>query len=213
MTEIILENISKKFSGQLVFQNLNLRFESDKIYAIVGENGSGKSTLLSLLSGYLSQSSGKVSYLANNKAFLVDDIANNLSISAPYLELIEELTLDEMIDFHFAFCSYLPGYNKDSLIGFMNLEQSKNKYIQKFSSGMKQRLKLGLAVFSDKPILLLDEPTSNLDAQGINWYKTAIVPLFKNRLVVISSNQKHEYDFADSIIDINHFKGKNNAYL
>lgn len=206
MIEIKLENIGKKFSSQWIFKGVNLSFESSKIYSITGQNGSGKSTFLSLLSAYNSVSEGIILYLLDNKKVPNDIIARYISIVAPYIELVEELTLSEIIDFHFQFNTYIINQNKESLIDFIQLTTSKNKIVGQFSSGMKQRLKLGLALFSNKPIVLLDEPTVNLDLQGIEWYKNQIVPFFNDRLIIISSNQAYEYDFADVIIDINNYK-------
>lgn len=206
MIEILAKNVGKKFSNQWLFKNIDLDFYSNQVYAITGQNGSGKSTFLSLLTGYTSVSEGNICYKINSFSTEVEKFTNLISISAPYLELVEEFTLLELIDFHFSFCSFDVGKNSETLIDFLQLEASKNKLINKFSSGMKQRLKLGLALFSNKPVLFLDEPTVNLDMQGIEWYKYKVVPLFKNKLVVICSNQAHEYDCADTIIDINTYK-------
>lgn len=206
MIEIKLENVGKKFSSQWIFRDVNFSFESSKIYSITGQNGSGKSTFLSLLSAYNSVSEGIILYLLDNKIVPNDTIATYISTVAPYIELIEEFTLSEIIDFHFRFNTFIENQNKESLIDFIQLSTSKKKNVGQFSSGMKQRLKLGLALFSNKPIVLLDEPTVNLDSQGIEWYKNQIVPLFKDKLIIISSNQAYEYDFADVIIDINNYK-------
>lgn len=206
MIEIKLENVGKKFSSQWIFKGVSLSFQSSKIYSITGQNGSGKSTFLSLLSAYNSVSEGIILYLLDNKKVQNDTIATYISIVAPYIELVEEFTLSEIIDFHFQFNTFIINQNKESLIDFIQLTTSKNKIVGQFSSGMKQRLKLGLALFSNKPIVLLDEPTVNLDLQGIEWYKNQIVPFFNDRLIIISSNQAYEYDFADVIIDINNYK-------
>lgn len=208
MIEISVENVGKKFLNQWIFRGIDLKFESNQVYAITGQNGSGKSTFMSLLSGYTSVSEGKISYLLNKNSTTVEQFTSQISIAAPYLELVEEFTLEELIDYHFSFTNYIDGKNKESLIDFIQLDSSKNKAVSKFSSGMKQRLKLGLAIFSDKPVVFLDEPTVNLDLQGIDWYKNKVVPFFNNRLVVISSNQIHEYDTANTIIDINLYKQK-----
>lgn len=206
MIEIKLENIGKKFSNQWIFKGVNLSFQSSKTYAITGQNGSGKSTFLSILSAYNSVSEGTILYHIANIKIANDEIASHISIVAPYIELVEEFTLSEIIDFHFSFNTFIEKENKESLLDFIQLSSAKNKILSQFSSGMKQRLKLGLALFSNKPIILLDEPTVNLDLQGIEWYKNQIVPLFKDKLIIISSNQVHEYYFADAIIDINSYK-------
>ena len=179
---------------------------STNAYAITGPNGSGKSTLLSILSGYLSATSGTITYELEGKKIDVQDIYSHISIAAPYLELIEEYTLSELIDFHFSFSKYISGENKESLIAFIKLQKAQDKQIRYFSSGMKQRVKLGLALFSDKPVLLLDEPTVNLDQEGIAWYHELIKKYWLNRLLVICSNQQEEYKFTNNIIKITDFQ-------
>ncbi|MFD2144923.1 ABC transporter ATP-binding protein [Mucilaginibacter antarcticus] len=132
----------------------------------MGSNGSGKSTLFSVLNGSLGPSAGTITYALNDQPLEVEQVFQYLSLAAPYLELIEEFSLSEMIDFHFKFKAYKPGIDKQALTALLNLPGSADKLIRYFSSGMKQRLKLALAFCADTPILMLDEPTSNLDAQG-----------------------------------------------
>jgi ABC-type multidrug transport system ATPase subunit len=203
---ITLQNISKKFNNQWIFRSVDMQLFDGNAYAITGSNGSGKSTLLSVLSGYLSPTLGKILYEHKGKPINVEDIFKHISIAAPYLELIEEYTLSELIDFHFSFTSFISGENKESLISFINLQQARDKQIRFFSSGMKQRVKLGLALFSDKPILLLDEPTVNLDNEGIHWYQKSVQMYALGKLLVICSNQPHEYMFVDNIFKMTDFQ-------
>ncbi|MDP9047352.1 MAG: ATP-binding cassette domain-containing protein, partial [Bacteroidota bacterium] len=160
---ITLENIGRRFNRDWIFRGIDYTFTSGKIYAILGPNGSGKSTLLQVLNGSLSPSAGTISYLYDDKKIVIEEVYQYLSLAAPYLELIEEFTLTEMIDFHFKFKNYKAGIDKDKLVALLAMPESRNKMIKYFSSGMKQRLKLGLAFCSDTPMLMLDEPTSNLD--------------------------------------------------
>ena len=78
--------------------------------------------------------------------------------------------------------------------------------IKYFSSGMKQRLKLALAFCSDTPMLMLDEPTSNLDKQGVEWYLGLVQQFAAGRLTIICSNQEHEYSFCTQHLDISDYK-------
>lgn len=205
---ITLDNIGRRFNRDWIFRGINYTFESGRIYAILGPNGSGKSTLLQVLNGSLSPSAGRLGYFIGDKALEAEEAYQHLSLAAPYLELIEEFTLSEMIDFHFQFKSYTAGMNKIELIRLLAMPESKNKLIKYFSSGMKQRLKLALAFCSDTPMLMLDEPTSNLDTQGVEWYLSLVQQFAKNRLTIICSNQQHEYDFCDERIDITDYKLK-----
>jgi ABC-type multidrug transport system ATPase subunit len=204
--KIQLENLGKKFRKEWIFRNVNLSFESGKNYTFVGPNGSGKSTLLQVLIGVMPQTEGKVSYSNINQEVSVDDIYKKIVIAAPYLELVEEFTLLESIEFHQKFKPFKDNLSASELIEKIQLGAHKDKTVKNFSSGMKQRLKLGLAFYSKAPIILLDEPTSNLDAQGIAWYLKQIEKHTADRLLIICSNQLNEYDFCKNIIDIRDYK-------
>lgn len=201
MFAICTENLGKKFNYEWIFRNLSFRFEFGESYAIVGNNGSGKSTLLQVLAGALPASEGKIWYEKENTKINAEDFYKYLSWASPYLELIEEMTLSEHIDFHFNMKprhSWL--HSTRELIEILRLEHSKHKFIKNFSSGMKQRLKLGLAFYTDTPLLMLDEPTSNLDAQNINWYQDEISKQLGKRLIIVASNQHEEYKFCKHLI-------------
>jgi ABC-type multidrug transport system ATPase subunit len=204
--KIKLENIGRRFNREWIFRKINYTFHQGESYAILGANGSGKSTLLSVIAGSLTPSEGNLLYEAAGKKIEVEDVFQKLSLAAPYLELIEEFTLTEIISFHFQFKSYLPGLTASGLISLLGLEKSKNKPIKFFSSGMKQRTKLALAFCSDTPVLLLDEPTSNLDQKGVEWYYSLIKDFAKDRLLIICSNQEHEYHFCQHQIQVMDYK-------
>ena len=205
--KISLQNIGRRFNRDWIFRGIDYTFTAGQTYAILGANGSGKSTLLAVLNGSLSPSTGILAYSFEGKPVDVEQIFQYLSLAAPYLEVIEDFTLSEMIDFHFKFKTYKPGINKAGLIELLNLPGSQNKLIRYFSSGMKQRLKLALAFCADTPILMLDEPTSNLDAQGVEWYLSLVQQFAKGRLTIICSNQEHEYSFCQHKLNIADYKG------
>lgn len=202
---ITLQNVGRRFNKEWIFRNLSTEFTSGNSYAILGPNGSGKSTLLSVLTGSLSPSEGEISF-SDTKEIAVENIYKYISLAAPYLELVETFTLKESIDFHFKFKNFAPGLDSKKLITILGLEKAANKEIKYFSSGMKQRTKLALACCTDTPILFLDEPTSNLDVQGINWYRELIENFGKDRLTIIGSNQIQEYDFCTNQIQISDYK-------
>src|ERR1700733_13283513 len=203
---IHLENIGRRFNRDWIFRGLNYTFQAGSIYAILGPNGSGKSTLLQVLNGSLGPSAGKISYADDEKPVEVESIYQYLSIAAPYLEVIEDFSMSEMIDFHFKFKAYKNGMDKELVTDILALPGAKNKMIKYFSSGMKQRLKLALAFCSDTPILMLDEPTSNLDTQGVDWYLSLVQKFAEGRLTIICSNQLHEYSFCNESLDISDYK-------
>jgi ABC-type multidrug transport system ATPase subunit len=204
--KIVLDKIGRRFNREWIFREVNYIFETGNSYAILGANGSGKSTLLQVISGSLTSSEGKVSYFLEDTPLNIENVFPELSLAAPYLELIEEFTLSEHIDFHFQFKRYREGYDKKSVVSLLGLHHSEHKALKNFSSGMKQRVKLALAFCSDTKILLLDEPSSNLDQQGVEWYLSLIEQFSSDRLVIVCSNQQHEYGFCDERINVEDFK-------
>ncbi len=202
---IDLKNAGRRFNQEWIFRDLTYQFITGGKYAILGPNGSGKSTLLSVIMGNLSPSEGSISYF-EDREIPVDNLYKYISFAAPYLDLIEEFTLQETIEFHFKFKSFHQGMDEDSVLDRLGLAKSQDKALKYFSSGMKQRTKLALACCSDTPILLLDEPTSNLDLQGIKWYKDLIHEFAVNRLVVVCSNQEEEYGFCEHLLQVTDYK-------
>lgn len=204
---ITLKDIGRRYNQEWIFRHLDYGFESGKSYAILGQNGSGKSTLLKVISGSLSTSEGELTYQEGQHLIAIDQIYQKLAIAAPYVELIEEFTLRELFDFHFKFKKYLTGFDKERVLKLVGLEHAFDKQIKYFSSGMRQRVKLVLACCSEANLVLLDEPTSNLDSAGEQWYLDLIdCTKVANRLFIICSNQKKEYEFCDETISITHFK-------
>ncbi len=191
--KIVTENLGKRFNREWIFKKLNFTFESGNTYAIVGPNGSGKSTLMQVLWGQVFPSAGSLSYSIDSREIKIEDCHRLVSIATPYMELIEEFTLEEMIRFHFKFKKPVNSHSTDEMIDLMVLDHARKKPISNFSSGMKQRLKLGLAFFSDTPALFLDEPTSNLDKKSIDWYQVNLSNSRGSRLVLIASNVDYEY--------------------
>lgn len=204
--KINLDHIGRRFNREWIFKNVNYEFISGQTYAILGANGAGKSTLLQVISGSLTSSEGVIHYFKDDKEIDQEEVYTYQSIAAPYLELIEEFTLSELIDFHFQFKNYRKGFDKQELIALLGLKKSEFKPIKYFSSGMKQRVKLAFAFCSDTNILLLDEPSSNLDQQGLEWYLELCSHLCSDRLVIICSNQEQEYSFCQQRINISDYK-------
>lgn len=202
---ISLDHIGRRFNQEWIFRGLSYSFNPHESYAVLGPNGSGKSTLLSVIMGSLSPSEGQINYSLGDKV-PVEQIYKSVSLAAPYLDLIEEFTLSETIDFHFKFKRVHHAIGKDDILSLLGLERAQDKALKYFSSGMKQRTKLALACCSDTPILILDEPTSNLDRQGIEWYHQLIQRFTAKRLVIIGSNQEEEYSFCDHFIQVNNYK-------
>lgn len=202
--QIILNNTGKRYNREWIFRHVNYSFLPGKKYAVTGPNGSGKSTLLQVISGAVTHSEGTIQYSIDNTILPANQEYKHVVIAAPYLELIEEMTADEFLSFHAKF-KKLTAPNKE-ILQTIGLEKAAHKQIRYFSSGMKQRLKLAQAFFADTAILLLDEPTTNLDEEGIRLYHLLVAKCTQNRLVIVSSNDKQEYDFCEEVIAISQYK-------
>ncbi len=206
--EIILNNITKRYLYDWVFRNINQHFATPTRYAILGANGSGKSTLLKILSGHLSPTKGKVTYKINGQPIDNEEIYQHLSFASPYIDLIEEFTLLETINFHQQFKPFINNLSTAEFLEVTELKKAKNKEIRFFSSGMKQRLKLGLAICSDTSLLLLDEPTATLDEKSVNWFHQLLEKYAANRLIIIASNEERDVISCGERINILDYKKK-----
>ncbi len=199
---ITLDAVGKRYNREWIYKNCSYQFESGKAYAIIGGNGSGKSTLLQTIAGALLHSTGKISYLADDK--IIEEAYKHISIAAPYMELIEEMTAMEFLKFHSSFTKLI--LSNSEILAAVQLQDAANKEIRYFSSGMKQRLKLAQAFFSNTAVLLLDEPTTNLDEQGVQCYESLIRNYTSNRLVIVGSNVEREYTFCTAHINMGDYK-------
>lgn len=199
---IEINDLGKRYNREWIFRHVHFQFATSGKYAITGPNGSGKSTLLQVIAGAILQSEGSINYSIGNET--IKHPYKEIGIAAPYLDLIEEMTAYEMLHFHRAFKAFhLP---ISEILSAVGLSQARDKQIRYFSSGMKQRIKMALAFFSKGSVLLLDEPTTNLDVDGIEMYQRLLENYSANKLIIISSNDKNEYKFCDEVIDIKQYK-------
>jgi ABC-type multidrug transport system ATPase subunit len=203
---VSLTDAGKRFNRDWIFRHLTYTFDQGNSYAIIGPNGSGKSTLLQVLSGAMQSSEGNCEWSIGNGQLAIEKIFNYISICAPYLEVVEEMSLKEFFKFHHHFKPFLSSLSIESIISKIDLGKAASKQIRYFSSGMKQRVKLAQAVFSDTPLLLLDEPCTNLDEAGVSLYHTLISDYCKHRLVIVGSNDEVEYRFCNTRISITDYK-------
>ncbi len=205
---ITISSAGKRFNREWIFRNLNQQFLSGNSYGIIGFNGSGKSTLLQCIAGSMMLNEGTISYYNNdsNSTIENENIFKAISICTPYLEMVEEMTSIEFLQFHQQFKQLISNISTQEIINIIGLEKASNKQIRHFSSGMKQRLKLAQAIFSDAPILLLDEPCTNLDKDGYRLYHQLINDYCNNKLVIICSNEEAEIEFCSERLNIVDFK-------
>jgi ABC-type multidrug transport system ATPase subunit len=204
---IRLNNIGKRYNFEWIFRKVDYEFKGVYNYVILGSNGSGKSTLMQVIAGSLLYSEGNIDLEVSEKKVEGEDFYKHLSIAAPYLELYDEFTLAESIEFQSKFKPFQKGLTTKQIIELTELEKSKDKQLKYYSSGMKQRVRLALAILSDVPLLLLDEPSSNLDKKAIDWYQKLVEEYAKEKLIIVASNQlDYEYSFCDRQLNIEDFK-------
>jgi ABC-type multidrug transport system ATPase subunit len=200
MIEIHLKNVSKRYDFQWILKDLNASFSDDKVSAIAGSNGSGKSTLIKILSGFLSPSQGTVEYMIDQKIVKTAEIYRQISLVAPYTDLINEFTLEEMLRFHSTFKPMRKKLSVSEFQEIIQLKVQKDKQLFQFSSGMKQKIQLALSILSDTPILLLDEPTSFLDVNAKKWFAELLHQNTQNRCVIIASNDTFDLDLCSTAL-------------
>lgn len=203
---IKVRRLGKRFNREWIFRNLDYTFEPSHIYAIIGPNGSGKSTLLQVLWGQLPQSAGELKYEQGTGSIPIDEIFKHLAVATPYLDLIEEFTLLEHLKFHFKLKPSRDEMTVEEILEKIKLPHARDKYIANFSSGMKQRVKLGLAFYTQADLIFLDEPTTNLDSESTAWYHEQLDTLPSNCTIFIASNQTTEYPPHAGIVNIMDFK-------
>jgi len=203
---IELSGLGKKFGKEWIFKNINYTIEDAETLAVLGNNGSGKSTLLQIIAAAVSPNLGSIQHIHQGNLISHENLFQELSIVSPYMELIEEFSLEEIINFHFQFKEILPGHQSAEIIEHFGYANALHKPIKHYSSGMKQRLKLLLGIFSKSQLLLLDEPCSNLDQQGISWYQELIDQYLQGRNLVVCSNQVFEYEMCSKRLNVMDYK-------
>ncbi|HYG18439.1 MAG TPA: ATP-binding cassette domain-containing protein [Ohtaekwangia sp.] len=203
---IATQNLSKRFNHEWIFRDLTYDFQPANTYVVTGPNGSGKSTLLQVLWGQMPPTDGGLVYQKRRVSVPVEEVYQHIAIATPYMDLIDEFTLSEQVKFHFGLKRSRGNISIDEMIERMYLTGAKNKYLSNFSSGMRQRVKLALAFYTEADVLFLDEPGTNLDSQAMDWYWKELKALPVETCVIIASNQPSEYPADAHKIDITAFK-------
>ncbi len=204
---IQLNNISKKYINEWIFKNVTVSIKPFEKLVILGSNGSGKSTLLQTVASFLIPTKGELVWQNGEEKIADEEIYKKLSMASPYMELIEDFTLTEILEHQKVFKPFVNNFSVKEIISIMQLEHASEKYLKNYSSGMRQRVKLGLAVLAGCPVLLLDEPCTNLDAKAIEWYQHIIKEYAMHKTILVCSNTvKEEYSFCTSVLEIEKFK-------
>ena len=194
---IVLEGLQKKFGKQHILQDVSYTFQTGSKTVILGSNGSGKSTLINILSGSLEATEGSPVYTFEGSNVTAKSAGLHVGIAAPYVALNPMFSLKETLAFHEQFCPFPEGFKLTDWLYKAGLAAHEDKRLSTFSSGMLQRVRLLLAVANDRPLLLLDEPLSNLDAEGVQFYTELITSFALSKTIIVGSNyQKDEYSYC-----------------
>ena len=205
-----LNNLVKYFGRRLIFEGINFSFSSRNIYGVSGPNGSGKSTLVKIIANLISPTRGKVIHKNNLKEIEPDKLHNQIGFVSPYLFLYDEFTAEENL-LHFSSIRGI-SFNKersDYLLNELKLIDRKNDLVRGYSSGMKQRLKFIFALLHRPALIILDEPTSNLDNTGKEKVYELIRKEAENNLVIIASNEDSDIALCSQVIELENFKRTN----
>jgi heme exporter protein A len=201
------DSIRKNFGRRLIFDNLSFGYSVAGIYGISGPNGSGKSTLVKIIAGITAQSSGNLIHKINNKEIIAEKLHNYIGFVSPYLILYDEFNAVENLKF----ISEIRGikYNSpgaDELLEMFKIYTRRNDPVKAYSSGMKQRLKFVFALLHSPPLLILDEPTSNLDSSGKDIVYNLIAKESESKIILVASNEENDLKSCSSIIDLENYK-------
>lgn len=192
--KIVLDDCGKSFLDHWVFRHRSLTMESGEQIALLGPNGSGKSTFMLLAAGYLQPTEGSVTYLLNNQHVVQNQVGAHIGMCLPNMETFDDFTLEQLLTLHTSMRSMLCTSNVAALASLLQFSKSEmNRQIRFFSNGMRQRLKLGLALLTDSSAVLLDEPLTNMDEQGKSLYYGWLDTYLGTRLLLVASNRSDEY--------------------
>lgn len=206
--KIEFQSVSKRFAYEWIFRDLNYTINASDKIGVIGPNGSGKSTLIRVLLGTIDPSQGKMAFAQNNKVISVNDLYSRVSFTAPYMGIPDNMTIEELLKFHFKFKKPKEGISLSEIPKLAYLDNNKHKLIRQFSSGMKQRFKLALAMCTQSDLLVLDEPTTNLDVEGKQWFQDTLEKYLDKRSLVIATNETDDLKLVDKKLNILDFKKK-----
>ena len=190
-----IQAVGKKFYQRWVFRGVSFDLQRGEMLALTGSNGSGKSTLLRIVAGQLKPNEGQAHYFHHERALPGAEVYKHLSWSGPYIDLYPDLNLREVFALHFRFKKCLLD-DVEEAFELLELGAHSQKPLRFYSSGMMQRCKVGLALFTDAPLLLLDEPTSNMDPQNAQNMLRLIHTYRQDRVLILASNMEREYETA-----------------
>jgi len=204
---IELQHIGKRYQKEWIFRSIDARWNAGDCTAILGGNGSGKSTLTQIISGFLSSSEGELSWNINGQKIARDKVHQHVTMCTPVLQLWDDFTLRENVEFFLRFKSLRNGMSASEFMRCIDLEKQEHRALKHFSSGMRQRVKLGLAIVAESSLLLLDEPCSHLDNRAVQWFQELLQTHAQGRTIFVASNKDERETFlCNSNLDVGNWK-------
>ena len=201
---LTLSDVSKEFNRRSIFREVSFSLGGSDSLVITGRNGSGKSTLVKIICGLLSSTRGTITYSLEGKSVEHDNVRNHIGLVSPYLQLYDEFSGWENLEL-------LSQIRSDRVLGKGRIEEvlndvglweRRNDFLRTYSSGMRQRLKYAFALVHKPDILVLDEPTSNLDADGIEMVRRRVTEQKKDSILIVATNDAEESTWCANKIEL-----------
>jgi heme exporter protein A len=203
MMRIEARGLRKVFNRRVIFRDVSFSLGEGEVLLVTGRNGSGKSTLVKIISHVLSPSAGTVEF-ALDGAPVRGMVVRHLGLVSPYLQLYDEFTAAEHLRFAMTIRGLRPDpAGADDVLRRVGLHHRKEDAVRTYSSGMKQRLKYAFALLHRPPVLLLDEPMSNLDAEGVAMVRGLMEEQRGKGVLVVATNDLTDLERYDARVDLN----------
>lgn len=189
--------VSKRFGARLVFRDVDFEVASGSVTAVLGSNGAGKSTLLRIIAGLMRPTRGEVLWSGDTGV-----LQWNCGLAAPDAPVYRELTVAENVEF---FAAPREKMNADAVAAHLEnfgLRARANDTARDLSSGLRARLQLAVATLHAPPILLLDEPSANLDEAGRDILRSTLEAQRAHGLALVATNDTRDLELCDGRIQL-----------
>lgn len=188
MNKLEIVNLTKTYNHKNANENINLTLESG-VYGLLGPNGAGKTTLMKQIATLKQPTSGKILYNGKDINTLDDKYREVVGYLPQDFDAYKNFSAKEFLMYVAALKGIKNSKKKvDELLNLVGLYEVKNKYVSKFSGGMKRRVGIAQALLNDPKILILDEPTAGLDPQERARFRNLLSQIGKETIVILSTH-------------------------